>query len=326
MRPVEQTVAFLYSDRFVPPEALAFATGQVPPGFRLCPIEQGAAAGDRLAAFETADYVFAYPGDPCAAELAAASRLKLFQLLSAGHDWLALDVFRERGIPVASNAGANASTVSEHTILLMLALLRQLPRHDTALRRGEWLGMRHTMQLGELRGRTVGLVGFGNIGQEVARRLRGFDVRLQYAAPRPAPDSAGELLGAERVGFDELLATSDIVSLHAPLTAHTRGLIGQRALALLRPGSWLVNTARGALIDEDALVAALRGGTLAGAALDAFAIEPLPLDSPLLALDNVVLTPHIGGVSADTWTRRLALCWQNVQRVESGLSPLSRIV
>ena len=122
-----------------------------------------------------------------------------------------------------------------------------------------------------------------------------------------------------------MLAESDILSLHAPLQPQTRGMIDARALALMRPGSWLVNTARGALVDESALVDALRGGHLAGAGLDVFALEPIDPDSPLLHLPNVVLTPHIAGVTRDTWTYRMATAWDNVKRVESGLMPLSRI-
>ena len=325
MHNAERVVVFLYSERFVPPEILAFAAEQVPPGFCLHALDQAAPAEERLAAFESADYVLAFPGDPCAAELANAKRLKLFQMLSAGHDWLDLDIFRQHAITVATNDGANAPTVAEHAVLLMLALLRQVIPHHEALRRGDWLGMRHTMQLRELRGRTIGLVGFGQIGQAVARRLSGFDVQLRYTARHVSDSAAARDCGARYVSFDELLATSDIVSLHIPLNAVTRHLIDARAIASMQAGSWIVNTARGGLVDEAALVEALRSGHLAGAGLDVFAVEPLARDSPLLALDNVVLSPHIAGTTVDTWARRLALAWSNVQRVESGLPPLSRI-
>ena len=321
----QREIVFLHSDRFVPPEVLAMVTGQIPPGFELHPLEQGETAAARRKAFASADYMLAYPGDPRPEELAAAPKLKLFQMLSAGHDWLDLDVFRDYGIPVAGNAGSNATTTAEHAVLLMLALLKQLPNHDRATRKGDWLGMRHTTQLRELRGKAVGLVGFGQIGQEVAQRVQAFGAKLQYTKRRPAPSEVEERLGATFVTLKELLATSDIVSLHAPLTPETRGMIGAHGLAAMKSGSWLVNTARGALVDEAALVEALRGGHLAGAGLDVFANEPLPGDHPLLGLENVVLTPHIGGVTADTWVRRLDVAWTNLRRVEAGLAPLARV-
>ena len=321
----EPLAVLLHSSRFVPPDVLAFLAERVPSGFRWQPLEQGASASIRRAAFAAADYMFAYPGDPAADELAQAPRLKLFQLLSAGHDWLDLDVFRRCGIAVATNAGSNSVSTAEHAVLLILALLKQLPRHHQATLGGQWLAMANTMQLRELRGKTVGLLGFGHIAQHVARRVHAFDATVRYAKPQRAAPAQEQPSRAEHRTLDELLAESDILSLHAPLQPHTRGMIDARALARMRPGSWLVNTARGALVDESALVDALRGGHLAGAGLDVFALEPIDPDSPLLRLPNVVLTPHIAGVTRDTWTYRMAMAWDNVKRMESGLMPLSRI-
>lgn len=318
-------VVFLYSHRFVPPDVLALIEAQVPDGFRLRLLEQGAPKQVRHSAFAAADYMLAYPGDPTTAELDAAHGLRLFQMLSAGHDWIDLAAFQGLGIPVASNAGSNATTTAEHAVLLMLALLRDLPRHHQATRRGDWLGMRHTMQLRELRGKTVGLVGFGQIGQAVAHRVRAFGASLLYTKPNPAPPEIDSSLGARRVPLAELLSGSDIVSLHAPLTPATRGMIDAAALSLMRPGSWLINTARGGLVDDEALVEALRRGHLAGAGLDVFSQEPMPADHPLLSLENVVLTPHVAGATLDTWSRRLDVAWTNLARVEAGLPPMSRI-
>ncbi len=322
----EPLVVLLHSTRFIPPDVLEFLTASAPPGFRWQPLDQSASAEERRQAFAVADYIFAYPGDPSRDELANAPNLKLFQLLSAGHDWLDLPLFRQMGIPVASNDGSNATSTAEHAVLLMLALLKQLPLHHATTMSGDWLAMSKTLQMRELRGKVVGLVGFGRIAQQVARRVRGFEATVRYTKPTRAAPAEEHAFEVEYQPFDQLLAESDIVSLHAPLNAATRGVIDVRALTQMRAGSWLINTARGALVDENAMVAALRSGHLAGAGLDAFVHEPLEPDSPLLRLANVVLTPHIAGVTRDAWTHRMAHAWGNVQRMESGLLPLSRIV
>jgi phosphoglycerate dehydrogenase-like enzyme len=210
-------------------------------------------------------------------------------------------------------------------VLLMLALLKQLPLHHASMTRGEWLAMSQTMQMRELRGKVVGLLGFGRIAQHVGRRVRAFDADVRYSKPRRAPLDEEKALGAVHLPLDELLAASDILSLHLPLQTHTRGIIDARAIASMRPGSWLINTARGPLVDEAALIDALRGGHLAGAGLDVFAHEPLDPHSPLLSLPNVVLTPHIAGATRDTWTHRISAAWENVRRIESGQAPLSQI-
>ena len=321
----DSLVVLLHSARFVPPDVLAHLAERVPPGFRWQSLEQGAPVSVRRAAFAAADYMFAYPGDPAAEELMHARRLKLFQLLSAGHDWLDLDVFRRCGIPVASNDGCNAVSTAEHAVLLMLALLKQLPLHHQSMADGDWLAMAKTMQLRELRGKTVGLVGFGHVARHVAHRVKAFGAEVRYTKPGRADHEVEQPVAAVHRTLDELLAESDILSLHAPLAAQTRGMIGARELAQLRPGSWLVNTARGALVDEAALFDALSGGHLAGAGLDVFAHEPIDPDSPLLRLPNVVLTPHIGGVTRDAWTHRTAVAWSNVSRMAGGLPLLSRI-
>lgn len=321
----EPLVVLLHSTRFVPPDVLSVLAGFVPTGFQWRPLDQAAPAERRRAVFAEADYMFAYPGDPTRDELGAAHRLKLFQLLSAGHDWLDLDLFRRCGIPVAANDGSNAVSTAEHTVLLMLALLKQLPQHHLATTGGTWLAMEKTLQLRELRGKVVGLLGFGRIAQHVANRLRAFGAAVLYHKPQRAAPELEQAAGAEYRTLDDLLKASDILSLHLPLRNDTRGIIDGRALSLMRPGSWLVNTARGALVEETALIAALTSGHLAGAGLDVFAHEPIEPESPLLRLPSVVLTPHIAGVTLDAWTHRMQAAWGNVARIASGLTPLSRI-
>lgn len=321
----EPLVVLLYAARFMPQDVLQLAAEFVPEGFRWVAVEQGAGDDARRAAFAEADFVLAYPGDPRPGELAVARSLKLFQLLSAGYDWLDLGEFRRRGITVARNDGSNAVSAAEHTVLLMLALLKMLQRHHEATAGGRWLAMQHALHLHELHGKTVGLVGLGRIGREVARRVRAFGANVRYYKPRRASDEEEAYTGAQYRPFNGLLDEADILSLHTPLCAATHRMIDEPALARMRRGSYLVNTARGALVDEPALIAALQTGQLAGAGLDVFVQEPPEPNSPLLALPNVVLTPHVAGTTRDAWLQRLDAAWRNIIRVAGGEAPLARI-
>jgi phosphoglycerate dehydrogenase-like enzyme len=225
-----------------------------------------------------------------ASVLAASPALRVIARIGVGVDSIDLDAATAHGIAVTVTPGANEGTVADHAVALMLAAVRRIPEHDAAVRRGEWNRTgEHAAWL--LSGGTVGLVGYGHIGRIVAARLRGFDVRVLVNDPIEPRDPA-----VEAVGLDTLLAASDIVSLHVPLLSSTRGLIGARELALMRPGAILVNTARGGVVDEEALIEALASGRLRAAAIDVFADEP-PAGSRLLRLPNVVLSPHVAGLS-----------------------------
>jgi len=223
--------------------------------------------------------------------LDAASALRVIARVGVGTDSIDLGAARRCGVAVCTTPGANASTTADHAVALMLAVLRRVAEHDRAVRAGKWSRTGDAMPW-ELSGTTVGLVGYGAIGRLVRRRLSGFRVRVLVSDPQspPADDRV------ECVALEELLGRSDVVSLHAPLTAVTTGLIDAGRLALMRPGAVLVNTARGRLVDERALVDALVSGRLRAAALDVFEVEP-PARTRLLTLPNVVLTPHVGGVS-----------------------------
>ena len=320
-----KTIVFLYSSRYVPEQIIDMAKAQVPSGFSLELLEQDAPAAVRRKKIATADFMLGYPGNPTAEEITGASRLKLFQLISAGYEWLDLDAFRNAKIPVANNGGANAPTVAEHALLLILAVYKKLPLHHNTLHEGRWLGLQETLQMREFRGKTLGIVGFGRIGQELARLASGFQTTIRYYDTVRAPTALEQELHAEPLPLDELLSQADVVSVHTPLTAQTQGIINARALKLMKPSAILVNTSRGPVIDEAALIEALREKQIAAAGLDVFAIEPMPTDSPLLTLENVVLTPHIAGVTLDTWARRLAFGFANVQRVAAGQAPESGI-
>jgi D-3-phosphoglycerate dehydrogenase / 2-oxoglutarate reductase len=208
-----------------------------------------------------------------------------------GLDNVDIDVAQELGIAVGNVPEYGHEEISNHAIGLLLALSRKLFAFDAAVRRGG-TDIPAPQSVARLSRRTLGLVGYGRIGRRVAEKARAFGLAVVAYDPYAGADADVELLE-----LDELLARADILSLHVPLTPETRHMIGARELALLAPGSLVINIGRGGLVDEEALVAALRGGHLAGAALDVTEIEPLPLDSPLLDAPNLVLTPHVAWVS-----------------------------
>ena len=230
-----------------------------------------------------------------------ARKLKVISRYGTGVDQVDLAAATARGIVVTTTPGANSVAVAELTLALLLALARHIPRHDRTVKQGEWKRLTGT----ELSGLQLGLVGLGRIGREVASRASAFGMRIRYHDPVPPPQALLDSLGASSCPLDELLAGSDVVSLHLPLTEDTRQLIDRAALARMKPTAFLINTARGGLVDEQALYEALASGRLAGAAFDTFAQEP-PRDNPLLQLDNFIATPHAGSATTQT-TRRMGL-------------------
>ncbi|MFD4552823.1 2-hydroxyacid dehydrogenase [Streptomyces sp. NPDC058469] len=262
---------------------------------------------------------------PVTAEhLAAAPELELVQCASHGFDYVDLDAARARGVVVCTigSSGAEAQNVAEQTFALMLALAKQLVPAHTALVEGDWALPRLQRSLTELSGKTLGIVGLGAIGQQVARRAAAFDMTVLYAGRRPVPEETTTRLGGARhVPLDELLRLSDYVTLHAPLTAETRHLLNAGRLALLKPTAFVINTARGALIDQDALADALEAGALAGAGLDVFDPEPPTPALRLLKAPNVVLSPHVGGVTRETVLRIALAAVQNAAGYLTGNAP-----
>jgi phosphoglycerate dehydrogenase-like enzyme len=220
-------------------------------------------------------------------------------LITAGMANASIDIAaaRRNGVTVCGTGGSRAST-AELVWALLMALVRRIPAEDAAVRAGEW----QTTIGPELAGSTLGIVGLGNLGQAIAGYARAFDMRLLAWSTNLTADVAAAH-GAEPVGKRELFERSDIVTVHLKLSDRTTGLVGASELAALGPRGYLVNTSRGPVVDEPALVAALRDGTIAGAGLDVFDVEPLPLDHPLRTLPNTVLTPHIGFVSEQSYAR-----------------------
>jgi phosphoglycerate dehydrogenase-like enzyme len=315
-------IVFLHSEESVPRKIIEIARQKVPTGFDLTLLEQSSDATEKRKCFAEADFILGYPGDMTEEEIRTATRCRLLQLMSAGYDRILLPVWREMKVPVANNGGANAIPVAEHAVLLMLAVYKWLPQHHLALHEQRWLGHRRVLEMFELYKKTVGVVGFGHIGREVARCLLGFETdTIYYDVTRASPD-VERALHARQVSLDELLRQSDIVTLHTPLLSQTRGLIGAPQFALMKPTAVLVNTSRGPIVDEVALYEALKANRILGAGLDVFAQEPLDPKSPLLGLQNVVISPHIAGSTFDTWYRRLDLAFGNIARVGRGEAPL----
>lgn len=248
------------------------------------------------------------------ADLRRAPRLRLVHKLGAGVNTVDVVAATEKGIAVANMPGANAPSVAEGAVLLMLAALRRLPALDRLTRDGR--GWPSDPRLGEtvrdIGGCTVGLVGYGNIAKHVERMVAAMGATVLHTSTRDDGLSSWRPL-------PELLAASDVVSLHLPLTPDTRALLDHDRLARLKPEAVLVNTSRGEIVDESALVDALRGGQLAAAGLDVFAVEPVTAGNPLLGLDNVTLTPHVSWYTADTMQRYLEQAVANCRRLRDGV-------
>lgn len=239
--------------------------------------------------------------------LAALPDLRMISILGTGTDNVDLKAATRRGIVVTNTPGASSTSVAEMAIGLMFAVARNIVLSDRRLREGTW---QHAIGP-ELYGKTLGLVGLGSIGSEVARLARGIGMKVLGWSFRQDPERARRL-GVELVELDELLRTSDVISLHLRNSPQAAGIIGTRELGLMKPTAILINTARGALVDQAALVAALRERRIAGAGIDVFVPEPLPADSSFIGLDNVVLTPHAAAVTHEAQARLAQMPVDNI--------------
>ena len=290
---------------------------RAPDDLEVTVVDRGLSEAEQIDLCRDADAIIS--SDISVNVLKECHNVKLIQTLSAGYDRLDLETILEMGIPVANNGGANAISVSEQTIALMISIGRNLmAQWDSTTRQRQWRGALYQTELSELTDKTVGIVGLGRIGKHVAKRLTGFDTRTIYYDIIDIPQDIQRELKAEPVPFDELLETSDIVSLHAPLTRRTRGMMSDREFEMMKPTAFLINACRGPVVDEAALYRALTEGKIAGAGLDVLEVEPTPPDNPLFDLDNVVITPHMAGQSSETALRAANFACTNILRVLSG--------
>jgi glyoxylate reductase len=233
-----------------------------------------------------------------------------------GLNHIDLDCCRRRGVLVTNTPGVVTNATADLAMGLLLAAARRVAEGDRLIRAGGWKEVDPSWMLGtEVTGKTLGIVGFGRIGQAVARRAQGFEMRILYANPRPVA-----FPGAERVALEDLLTRSDFVSLHVPLTPGTENLVARERLALMKRGAILVNTSRGPVLDDQAVAEALREGRLAAAGLDVFRDEPR-VPEAYRALDNVVLTPHLGSGTRETRQAMSRMVWDDIERVATGQPP-----
>ena len=231
---------------------------------------------------------------------AAAPRLSVVGVASVGIDRIDVAAATRAGVMIVNAPTGNTIAAAEHTMALMLALLRNVPAADASIRRGEWDRGRHTGR--ELRGKTLGIIGMGKIGRAVARRAASFEMRVIASDPYLTEDQVAEA-NARLVGLPELLLRSDVITVHTPLNDQTRGLLGRAQLEATKPGAFILNVARGGIVDEGALADGLTSGHLRGAAVDVYSAEPMTPDNPLRSAPNVVLTPHLGASTEEAQDR-----------------------
>jgi phosphoglycerate dehydrogenase-like enzyme len=300
------------------PELYDVVRSHVPRGFDLVTLDSDDPA-EVFAKLPDCDVVIVATRKLDGEMIAAAKRLRLAVHQGVGyHDTMDVAALRERGIPVAVTPNGTPQTVSEHAVMLMLAACRQLSFADAELRQGRYHVNALRLQSQTLAGKTIGFIGMGRIGQATARRLLGWEMSGLYVDPVPLSAQQEAALNLTRVDLGALLKAADIVSLHVPLTDGTRSMIDAAALAKMKRGAVLVNTARGPVVDEAALVGALEAGHLGAAGLDVYEQEPVRAGHPLARFANVVLTPHIAAATRDTFAAKMRGVFANIERFHAG--------
>ncbi|MDR1535044.1 MAG: phosphoglycerate dehydrogenase [Planctomycetota bacterium] len=250
----------------------------------------------------------------------AAPNLKIIARFGTGYDSIDLDAARRHGVMVTNTPGLNASAVAEHALALLLSLIRDIPRLNASTRRGEW----KRLMFPELAGRTLGILGFGAVGQNLARKASGFGLNLLAYDKFPNREAALGL-GVKLVGLDEILAASDFISINLPALPDTRHLIDDAGFKKMKDGVFIVNTARGALVDEAAAARALAGGKLAGMAADVFEVEPVPADLELFKFENYLATPHSASETYENYDRTGLATAEAVLAALAGREPRNRL-
>ena len=299
---------------------LDMANEMKPPDWNLHIRTNESSATEVVEAAEIADFILVFGHGVSDDVLRLAKKTKLVQLCSAGFDGINLGLAGEMGIPVANNGGANAIPVAEFAITLALSTIRHLIVSNTDTKAGDWMRPEvDGRDSHELFGATVGIIGAGRIGSNVAGMLRGFETTTIYTDK--VRSEKAESYGATRVELDELLERADIVTLHTPLDNSTHALINETELRLMKKTAVLINTCRGPVVDEKALEQALEDGEIWGAGLDVFEHEPVDPKNPLLKRDNVVVAPHIAGKSYESYPRRVRFAFENMKKVWAGGTP-----
>jgi phosphoglycerate dehydrogenase-like enzyme len=298
-------------------EMEAIIASLLPPGFTAAAVK-GRSVEDLQAAVADADYGVWWDVAAPAEVLRAGPRLKLMHKWGVGIDNIDLDYCRAHGIQVARTTGSNAAPVAEFTVGVMIALARRIVAAHISTIAGGWAKNEVWKRSIMVSGKTVGVIGLGAIGKGVAKRMRGFDCNVLYHNRNRLPAAEEQALGVAYRSLDALLAESDIVTLNCPLTPETTGMIDARAFGLMKRGALLVNVARGGVVVEADLIAALGDGTLAGAAVDVFDQEPPPPDHPLLHMDNVIVTPHCASTAYENSRRGIGHWLGNILRVSKG--------
>jgi glyoxylate reductase/D-3-phosphoglycerate dehydrogenase len=304
-----------------PPVIMELVHKLLPAGFELLPADLETPEFYEAAA--QAEYYLGFARRMGNEFFRAAPNLKLVQLTSAGYDQVDPEAARKAKVPVSNNGGANAIAVAEHAMMLMLAVYKRVVQFHNHIVAGNWrVGNPADVRVHEISNATLGIVGLGNIGKKVARRAKAFDMKVQYYDIKRLTEDQEDALGVRFVLYDELLRTSDVVSLHVPLDDGTRKMIGARELALMKPESIIVNTCRGPVIDEDALYDTLKAGKIFGAGLDVMVEEPPQPKHKLFSLPNVIFTPHSAGPTWENYIARFRNGFDNIQRVAAGRDPL----
>lgn len=309
----------------LPSEQVRCITDCAPAHFRVGTHPTSLADADKIELLRTAQFLILFPDRLGDDVLASAPHLRLIQLVSAGFDQINLPLCKKLGIPVANNGGTNAIDVAEHALALVLGLYRRLVDLDRSVRAGRWDAVSLGWETQTVHGKRLGIVGLGHIGRRVAQLFAALGAELVYSDSVAADGQTERALGIRHLPLDELLSSADIVSLHVPLLPETRHLIGAAQLALMKKEALLINTCRGPVVDQQALSEALRSGRIAGAGIDVFDTEPVAADDPLLGHPNALFTPHAAGVTRDTWARRGAFIFDNLQRVCDGLEPRAQL-
>ncbi|MGE0058402.1 MAG: 2-hydroxyacid dehydrogenase [Dehalococcoidia bacterium] len=307
----------------LPKDIETVVLGYAPEGYDAVAISAGASDEEKIALTADADFLIVYATSVSENLLRSSPKVKHLQLLSAGYDRIDINLTNALNIPVSNNGGANSWAVADATVGLILGVERRLIEADAFVRAGKWRGTIQGFDTYELAGKTVGIVGLGNIGKKVARRLYGFETVLRYADAIPADPALEAELGLERRSLDELLVEADILTLHVPLLASTKAMIGAVQLAKMKPSSILINTCRGDVVDEAALIEALQNKTIRAAGLDVFDQEPVSPDNPLLSMPNVMLSAHVAGTTYDTFFRRAQFAFENIKGIWEGKPPMA---